>query len=113
MFDKMILKSIQTISDKNHIIPDWIFISKFLYISTEKDKENLKERVIALVDSNLIALVNSNFLIKKSSDSKDCFFLNPEIILDASEAAGNTTSTIVVQQTPIPTKKMNLENLSS
>ena len=49
----------------------------------------------------------------KSSDSKDCFFLNPEIILDASEAAGNTTSTIVVQQTPIPTKKMNLENLSS
>lgn len=65
--------------------PDWTFIDKFLKIATEKENKDLDERTIALV--------NCNLLIKKSSNGKDCFSLNPEMILDTCETAGNTIST--------------------
>ena len=48
MFNKMILKWIHTIEDKSHKMLDWITVS----ISIEKDKEDLKERIITLVNSN-------------------------------------------------------------
>ena len=60
-------------------------IANFLNISIEKDNKDIEERIIALVDFNL--------LIKKSSKGKNCVSLIPEMILDNCQTAENTTST--------------------
>ena len=74
MLNERILKTIHPTKDKNHKRPDLTFIANFLNITIVNDKEDLEEPIIALVDSNL--------LIKKSSKCKDYFSLNPEMILD-------------------------------
>ena len=60
-------------------------IANFLNISIEKDNKDIEERIIALVDFNL--------LIKKSSKGKNCVSLIPEMIFDNCQTAENTTST--------------------